>query len=314
MPTLPARFIEPMLLQQMARLPEGTRWLYELKLDGYRAIAFKSGGRVHLRSRNDKDFTARYPAIASALSTLPDDTVIDGEVVALDPTGKPSFNLLQNFGQRDVTPKASLVYYVFDVLTIAGRDVMNEPLSMRLDLLAAKIMPGLRDPIRESPTLEASLPDLIQAVKAQGLEGLVAKRRDSRYEPGQRSGAWAKMRVNQAQEFVIGGYTVGGRTFDALVFGYYNGARLIYVARTRNGFTPSSREALFRKFKGLEIAQCPFANLPEARSGRWGEGLTAEKMKDCVWLRPLFVGRFEFLEWTPDNHLRHAKFVAMHGE
>jgi bifunctional non-homologous end joining protein LigD len=303
-----------MLLQQMARLPEGTRWLYELKLDGYRAIAFKSGGRVHLRSRNDKDFTARYPAIASALSTLPDDTVIDGEVVALDPTGKPSFNLLQNFGQRDVTPKASLVYYVFDVLTIAGRDVMNEPLSMRLDLLAAKIMPGLRDPIRESPTLEASLPDLIQAVKAQGLEGLVAKRRDSRYEPGQRSGAWAKMRVNQAQEFVIGGYTVGGRTFDALVFGYYNGARLIYVARTRNGFTPSSREALFRKFKGLEIAQCPFANLPEARSGRWGEGLTAEKMKDCVWLRPLLVGRFEFLEWTPDNHLRHAKFVAMHGE
>jgi DNA ligase D-like protein (predicted ligase) len=314
MPTLPARFIEPMLLQQMARLPEGTQWLYELKLDGYRAIAFKSGGRVHLRSRNDKDFTARYPAIASALSTLPDDTVIDGEVVALDPTGKPSFNLLQNFGQRDVTPKASLVYYVFDVLTIAGRDVMNEPLSMRLDLLAAKIMPGLRDPIRESPTLEASLPDLIQAVKAQGLEGLVAKRRDSRYEPGQRSGAWAKMRVNQAQEFVIGGYTVGGRTFDALVFGYYNGARLIYVARTRNGFTPSSREALFRKFKGLEIAQCPFANLPEARSGRWGEGLTAEKMKDCVWLRPLLVGRFEFLEWTPDNHLRHAKFVAMHGE
>ena len=314
MPTLPARFIEPMLLQQMARLPEGTRWLYELKLDGYRAIAFKSGGRVHLRSRNDKDFTARYPAIASALSTLPDDTVIDGEVVALDPTGKPSFNLLQNFGQRDVTPKASLVYYVFDVLTIAGRDVMNEPLSMRLDLLAAKIMPGLRDPIRESPTLEASLPDLIQAVKAQGLEGLVAKRRDSRYEPGQRSGAWVKMRVNQAQEFVIGGYTVGGRTFDALVFGYYNGARLIYVARTRNGFTPSSREALFRKFKGLEIAQCPFANLPEARSGRWGEGLTAEKMKDCVWLRPLLVGRFEFLEWTPDNHLRHAKFVAMHGE
>jgi DNA ligase D-like protein (predicted ligase) len=314
MPTLPARFIEPMLLQQMARLPEGTQWLYELKLDGYRAIAFKSGGRVHLRSRNDKDFTARYPAIASALSTLPDDTVIDGEVVALDPTGKPSFNLLQNFGQRDVTPKASLVYYVFDVLTIAGRDVMNEPLSMRLDLLAAKIMPGLRDPIRESPTLEASLPDLIQAVKAQGLEGLVAKRRDSRYEPGQRSGAWAKMRVNQAQEFVIGGYTVGGRIFDALVFGYYNGARLIYVARTRNGFTPSSREALFRKFKGLEIAQCPFANLPEARSGRWGEGLTAEKMKDCVWLRPLLVGRFEFLEWTPDNHLRHAKFVAMHGE
>jgi ATP-dependent DNA ligase len=119
------------------------------------------------------------------------------------------------------------------------------------------------------------------------------------------------MRVNQAQEFVIGGYTLGVRTFDALLFGYYNGERLIYVARTRNGFTPPSREALFRKFKGLEIQQCPFANLPEARSGRWGEGLTAHKMKDCVWLRPLLVGRFEFLELTPDNHLRHSKFVAL---
>ena len=191
---------------------------------------------------------------------------------------------------------------------------MHEPLSLWRERLQREIMPNLRHPVRESAILDASLPDLITAVKAQDLEGLVAKRRDSRYEPGKRSGAWAKMRVNQAQEFVIGGYTVGGRAFDALVFGHYNGARLIYVARTRNGFTPSSREALFRKFKGLEIAQCPFANLPEARSGRWGEGLTAEKMKDCVWLRPLLVGRFEFLEWTPDNHLRHAKFVAMHGE
>jgi bifunctional non-homologous end joining protein LigD len=172
-------------------------------------------------------------------------------------------------------------------------------------------MPQLRDPVRESAILDASLPDLITAVKAQGLEGLVAKRSDSRYEPGQRSGAWAKMRVNQAQDFVIGGYTVGGRTFDAVVFGYHDGQHLIYVARTRNGFTPSSREALFRKFKGLEIAQCPFANLPEARSGRWGEGLAADKMKDCVWLRPLLVGRFEFLEWTPEDHLRHAKFVAL---
>jgi bifunctional non-homologous end joining protein LigD len=299
-----------MLLQPTPRLPEGAQWLYELKLDGYRAIAFKSGGKVRLRSRNDKDFTARYPLIAEALSALPDDTVIDGEVVALDETGKPSFNLLQNDGSS----KASLLYYVFDVLILVGREVMHEPLSVRRELLQREIMPKLREPVRESAILDASLPDLITAVKAQDLEGLVAKRRDSRYEPGKRSGAWAKMRVNQAQEFVIGGYTVGGRTFDALVFGYYNGARLMYVARTRNGFTPSSRDALFRKFKGLEIAQCPFANLPKARSGRWGEGLTAEKMKDCVWLRPLLVGRFEFLEWTPDNHLRHAKFVAMRSE
>jgi ATP-dependent DNA ligase len=122
------------------------------------------------------------------------------------------------------------------------------------------------------------------------------------------------MRVNQTQEFVIGGYTIGGRTFDALVLGYYDGPRLMYAAPTRNGFTASSRDALFRKFKGLETAKCPFVNLPESRSGRWDEGLTAEKMKNCVWLRPQLVAQFEFLEWTPDNHLRHAKFVAMrHG-
>ena len=188
---------------------------------------------------------------------------------------------------------------------------MHEPLSARRELLQREIMPKLADPVRESAVLDASLPNLIDAVKAQGLEGLVAKRRDSRYEPGLRSGAWAKMRVNQAQEFVIGGYTAGGRTFDAIVFGYCDGPRLIYVARTRNGFTPSSREALFRKFKGLETTQCPFVNLPEAHSGRWGEGLTAEKMKDCVWLKPVLVAAFEFLEWTPDNHLRHAKFLAL---
>ena len=122
MATARAHFIEPMLLQQTTRLPEGPQWLCELKLDGYRATAFKTGGRVRLRSRNDKDFTARYPAIASALSGLPDETVIDGEVVAMDETGKPSFNLLQNFGSSN----ASLLYYVFDVLVLAGRDVMHD--------------------------------------------------------------------------------------------------------------------------------------------------------------------------------------------
>jgi ATP-dependent DNA ligase len=201
MRTARAHFIEPMLLQLTSSLPEGAQWLYELKLDGYRAIAFKAAGKARLRSRNDKDFTARYPLIAEALSALPDDTVIDGEVVALDETGKPSFNQLQNFGSSNV----SLLYYAFDVLIIAGRDVMHEPLSLRRELLQRDIMPKLHDPVRESAPLDASLPDLITAVKAQGLEGLVAKRRDSRYGPGQRSGAWAKMRVNQVQDFVIGG-------------------------------------------------------------------------------------------------------------
>jgi len=151
----------------------------------------------------------------------------------------------------------------------------------------------------------------VASVRAQGFEGLVAKRRDSRYEPGQRSGTWQKMRINKGQEFVIAGYTLGGATFDALIFGYYDESKLLYVARTRNGFTPRLREDLLKRFRGLEIAECPFANLPEARGGRWGQGLTAAKMEECTWIKPVLVGQFEFTEWTPDNHLRHSRFVAL---
>jgi bifunctional non-homologous end joining protein LigD len=122
------------------------------------------------------------------------------------------------------------------------------------------------------------------------------------------------MRVNKGQEFVIGGYTIGGSTFDALIFGYYKGDSLVFVGRTRNGFTPALREKLLKQFKGLSIERCPFANLPEEKSGRWGVGLTAAKMKDCRWLKPKLVGQFEFAEWTPDNHLRHSRFVALRAD
>ena len=142
----------------------------------------------------------------------------------------------------------------------------------------------------------------------------MAKRRDTRYEPGLRSGAWQKMRVNQGQEFVIGGYTIGGTTFDTLVFGYYDGDELIYAARTRNGFTPKLRAELLKRFKALETADCPFANLPEKRAGRWGAGLTAAKMADCRWLQPLLVGQFEFVEWTADGHLRHSRFKGFRDD
>ena len=310
MPKTKAAFIEPMLLLRTEKLPQGADWSYEIKLDGYRALAIKTGGKVQLRSRNDNDFTERYSSIAAALRSMPDETVLDGEVAALDEEGRPSFNLLQNYGSS----KAPLVFFVFDLLILKGRNVMTEPLCQRRALLEGEVLPKLAEPIRYSPALEASLPDLIASVKAAGLEGLVAKRKNSPYEPGQRSGAWQKMRVNRGQEFVIGGYTPSDRNFDALIFGYYKDRKLQYVARTRNGFTPSSREQLFKKLRPLEIKQCPFANLPEARSGRWGAGLTAAKMKDCRWLEPVLVGQFEFTEWTPDNHLRHSRFVALRDD
>ena len=300
-------FIEPMLLLKTEKLPDDrTRWVYELKLDGYRAIAFKRRGQVHLRSRNDHDFAGRYAPVMRGLATLPDDTVVDGEVVALDDSGRPSFNALQN-----QAASSRLLYVIFDVLVFEGRDVTGETLDTRRALLERQVVPALREPVRYGGTLEAPLRDLVHSVRAQGLEGLVAKRRDSRYEAGRRSGAWMKMRINRGQEFVIGGYTRGGTTFDALVFGYYDGDRLIYAARTRNGFTPALRAQLMRTFRPLEIADCPFANLPETTSGRWGQGLTAAKMAHCQWLMPTLVGQFEFLEWTADHHLRHSTFVGL---
>src|SRR6516164_4464838 len=150
-----ARFVEPMLLKPTPQLSAGASWSYELKFDGFRAVAFKTGGRVHLRSRNNKDFNRKYPSIVQALAAMPDDTVIDGEVVALDESGRPSFNALQNY-----TPGAApLVYYAFDVMILGGQDVMAEPLTARRRLLQAQVLTKLADPIRESPELDASLPD-----------------------------------------------------------------------------------------------------------------------------------------------------------
>src|SRR5450432_2073995 len=146
-----ANFVDPMLLLSTDKLPTGERWAYEIKLDGYRAVGFKTEGKVHLRSRNDNDFNARYPSIAKALVSLPNETVVDGEVVALDAEGKPSFNTLQNLGSSG----APLFYFIFDLLVLSGRDVMGEPLSKRLELLEGKVLPKLAEPIRYSPRLSA---------------------------------------------------------------------------------------------------------------------------------------------------------------
>src|SRR4051812_17292535 len=163
------RFIDPMLLLRTDRLPEDAdRWEYQLKFDGYRAIAFKTGGTLHLRSRNDNDFTVRYANVLKGLAKLPDETVIDGEVIALDDGGRPSFNTLQNYGSS----KTPVLYFVFDVMVLAGRDVMREPLEVRRALLEKKILPTLDEPVRYATPLDASLPVLIESVKAQGLEGL----------------------------------------------------------------------------------------------------------------------------------------------
>ena len=143
------KFVEPMLLLKTNKLPEGNDWLYELKLDGYRALGFKSAGNVNLRSRNDKDFVLRFNTIAEGLQHLPDETIVDGEIVALDEAGKPSFNLLQNHGSS----RAPIIYYVFDVLMLRGKGMMHEPLSKRREVLEKSVLSKLSEPIRFSPVL-----------------------------------------------------------------------------------------------------------------------------------------------------------------
>src|SRR3954467_7083290 len=148
-----AQFIEPMLLLRMESLPSGEQWVYELKLDGYRAIAFKRDDSVYLRSRNDNDFNNRYPAVVKALARLPENTVLDGEIVAFDQEGRPSFNALQNYGSAP----APVVYYVFDLLVLAGQDLRSEPLHKRRELLERKVLPKLPEPVRYSGPLDAEL-------------------------------------------------------------------------------------------------------------------------------------------------------------
>jgi ATP-dependent DNA ligase len=164
------------------------------------------------------------------------------------------------------------------------------------------------DPIRLSEAFETAPADLIRAAKEQSLEGIVAKRKDSIYEPGKRTSAWVKYRINRGQEFVIGGYTPG-HPFDALIVGYYETGKLLYVAKVRNGFVPQVRHEVHRKFKGLEIDTCPFANLPEKKRTMWA--LTREEMKNCRWLKPELIAQIEFAEWTPDGHLRYSKFIGL---
>jgi ATP-dependent DNA ligase len=152
---------------------------------------------------------------------------------------------------------------------------------------------------------------MLAAVRKQQLEGVIGKRKDSLYEPGKRTGAWIKYRVNRGQELVIGGYIPGPHGFDSLIVGYYRGEDLVYVARVRNGFVPASRRQVFEKIRPLVSTSMPFANLPDKHKSRWGDELTAEKMKECVWLRPETVVQVEFLEWTEADRLRHSKFVGL---
>jgi bifunctional non-homologous end joining protein LigD len=305
LPQKNATFVEPMECLSVSKLPEGSQWLWEIKLDGYRAIAVKSGDAVALFSRNRKSLNRQFPYIAKALADLPADTVVDGELLAIDEEGKPNFNLLQNFR----VAASRIQYHIFDLLCLKGRDLTRLPLIERRALLKSLSFKDKR--IKIVDYVEASSTDLLAAARQHRLEGIIGKRKDGLYESGKRTGAWIKHRLNSGQELVIGGYVPGTHGLDAIIVGYYRGKDLIYVARVRNGFVPASRRQVFEKLRPLVSPECPFVNLPEKHRSRWGEGLNAEDMKKCIWLRPALVAQIEFLEWTESDHLRHSKFVGL---
>ena len=271
-----------------AKLPEGQQWLYEVKWDGYRALAYKERGTVRLLSRKGNDLTRDYPEVAEAVTGIRAKTaVLDGEIVALDDQGRPSFQMLQH--RATLGKNRRVVYYAFDLLNLNGRDLRSLPLEERKNRLADVVQGSA---VLLSATLEGPPDILIEEVSRLGLEGIIAKRKDSTYETGKRSGAWQKFKVNNEQEFVIGGYRPDGKNFDALLAGYYQGKALFFAGKIKAGFTPALRASLWKRIQQIEsLTKCPFVNLPNSKRGRWNEGITAEDMIDLRWLKPRLVAQ-----------------------
>jgi DNA ligase D-like protein (predicted ligase) len=297
-----------MMATSATTLPSGADWSYEVKWDGYRAQAVKDGRDISLASRNLKNITRQYPDVVRAAGLVhAASAVLDGEIVAIDAQGRPSFQALHHAA----TEGLSIVYYAFDLLHLNGRDLTATPLDERRAALRAIVTGSgvlLSDPLPGTPD------QIADAVRALGLEGVVAKRRRSSYAPGRRSDAWVKVRFAKRQEFVVGGFKPSAANFDSLLVGYYDGRQLMCAGKVRNGFTPTLRAQVFERIRGLQAARCPFVNLPSTRTGHWGEGITADEMTVLRWLKPVQVVEVSFAEWTRDGSLRHAAFIALRDD
>jgi bifunctional non-homologous end joining protein LigD len=290
-------------------LPTGAGWSYEVKWDGYRALLAHDGRQARLVSRNLKDLTSAYPHLAAAapqVSAAP--FVLDGEIVALDEDGRPSFQALQH---RSVK-RAGVVFYAFDLLHLGGSDYRAKRLHERQQALARLKFAA---PILLSAPLPGRPEEIERVVRAAGLEGVVAKRLDSLYEPGIESRHWIKVRFHKRQEFVIGGYKPARTTFDSVLVGYYDRKRYLYAGKVRAGFTPTTRREVWVKIGCLQTATCPFANLPNSTGkSHWGEGITTEEMTSLRWVTPQAVAEVAFTEWTAGGNLRHASFVGLRDD
>jgi bifunctional non-homologous end joining protein LigD len=312
LPAARPRFIEPMKPRLLDAPPPKGDWIYELKFDGIRALAIKDGSKLKLISRNENDLTKRFEEIVGPLLDLPcDQCVIDGEVVALDEQGRSSFQLLQ--AREMEARKAPLSYYIFDLLQLDGKSLMNLPLTNRKEFLQA-LVARVAEPIRYSGAIGGDAKALLSEVKRRGLEGIIGKQANSVYEAGRRSGAWIKLKSVNEQEFVIGGYTPPGgsrKYFGALLVGYYEQERLLFAGKVGSGFDSKMLALLHKRFVTEARSDCPFADLPSKQGGQWVQGITPAMMRRCHWVNPVFVCQIRFSEWTRDAKLRQPVFIGM---
>lgn len=291
---------ELQLAQLVESAPEGDEWLHEQKFDGYRIVA-DLDGRTRLLSRRFNDWTAQFPAVVDALADLPvKRAVFDGEVCVVMPDGRTSFQALQNaFGRRD----ANVVYYVFDLLELDGRDLMKLPLEQRKEKLK-EIVGSAKGTIRYSDHVIGNGREFFTLACKQGLEGIISKRRDKPYLPG-RGSSWVKTKCLQRHEFVIGGYTdpEGSRThIGALLVGYHDDeGNLVYAGKVGTGFSMKALAELRAGLEPHETETCPFTPVPQR----------AWTGPNRHWVAPVVVAEVAFSEWTDDGRLRHPSFQGL---
>lgn len=299
--------IKPMLATLADKAFDNEEWIFEIKWDGYRSLAFVNGAQTKIKSRNDKDFTEKYYPVTKALSELATKAVTDGELVVISEDGKPDFGALQNWRSE---ADGELLYYAFDVLWYDGKDLTTQPLTERFEILK-QIIPE-NDIIRISSQYKVTGTEFFAAVSEMGLEGMMAKKADSLYYPGIRSRDWLKIKANKRQEVVIGGYTVNegtGKLFSSLLVGVYQQGELIYFGKVGTGFNQKLQKELIQKFKPLIRKTSPFSTEPELeKPSRFRR--TPPKT-EVTWLSPKLVCEVSFTEITNDGVMRHPSFKGM---
>jgi bifunctional non-homologous end joining protein LigD len=292
----------PQLATLASEAPEGDDWLHEIKLDGYRILAFVAGGRVRLQSRNGLDWSARFPQVVRAVHKLPmKDAVIDGEVVALRPDGTSDFQQLQNV-MRSKEP-ANIAYFAFDLPFYAGNDLRALPLAERKSVLAGLLAGAGSGVVRFSEHFRGDGENVLKHACGLGLEGIVSKRADAPYE-SRRSATWLKVKCSSRQEFIIAGWTDprGARHgFGSLLLAHHDAeGRLVYSGKVGTGFNNALLAGLSRRLRAIERRSHPL-DLPPPQS----------QTRGAHWVRPAIVVEIEFTEWTKDGRLRHPSFVGL---